>query len=207
LEEGIRRLTRGHSLAVTYAAPADDPTSRVLAGIWVMGSASPPREPAPRVQAPPETSPGNALGEVPALVGRADLGGAAILARLGELSVSGRDPALREQAVAALERLAGAAAEPVLVAALADDDAAVRVRAVRGLRGLGTDTALQSLAGVVTGDAEPRVRLAALRALTSFPGRSALEGLARATSDPDDLVREWAVRGLSWWTTRTPGAR
>src|SRR6185503_4272843 len=106
--------------------------------------------------------------------------------RLAEISASEPDARVRQQAVAALGRLKGPTIEPALTAALGDDDAAVRVRAVRGLRVAATDTAVQSLTGVLTGDVDSRVRLAALRALASFPGRATLRELARASSDPDD---------------------
>ena len=48
--------------------------------------------------------------------------------------------------------------------ALSDADVSVRVRAVRGLRTFGTETAAAWLADVLIADADPRVRLTALRA-------------------------------------------
>lgn len=124
------------------------------------------------------------------------------MARLAEIGASDADAALRQQVVAALGRLTSAAAEPVLVAALTDTDVEVRLRAVRGLRRFGTDTAAQSIAEVSLADTDPHVRLAAVTALTSLPGGSMRRGLATASSDPDEVVREAAIRALAWWNTR-----
>ena len=53
------------------------------------------------------------------------------------------------------------------------------MRAVRGLRGTGTETAVASLARASTDDADPQVRLAALSALMSFPGHTMAQGLGK----------------------------
>ena len=213
LEEGIRRLTRGHSLAVTYA---DDESSgsRVLRGIWVMSNpstavAAEASNDAPEVGAShgrgPEDDSGW-IGGIQALAEEADRGGAAAVRRLTNLGASEPSAVVREQAVAALGRLAGAEIEPALTAALADADASVRVRAVRGLRGTGTETAVASLARASTDDADPQVRLAALSALMSFPGHTMAQGLVRAMADPDRRVRDAAARGLTWWNASRSSA-
>jgi hypothetical protein len=222
LEEGIRRLARGHSLVVTYAAPEGDGQSRVLTRIWVMGDSSTPaaaatgsaREPASRATSPATRDPGEAradervtgwMGGMQALTDEAGRGREAAVAVLTDLSTSEPDAAVRHQAVAALGRLTGPAIEPALTAALADADASIRARAVRGLRGTGTETAVQSLADAAIADEDAGVRLAALRALASYPGPAMREAFAKALSDPDQLVRETAIRGLSWWNTHRPG--
>jgi hypothetical protein len=219
LEEGIRRLARGHSTAVTYGVVPDGSGTVRLAEVRVMASGSGTSSPPP-IAAPPRSQSADSgaaeaagepaltfqIGEIHRLTGDAALGSQAALARLAEIGASDAVAVLRQQAVAALGRLTSAAVEPVLAAALADTDVEVRLRAVRGLRRFGTDTAVQSIAEVSLGDADPHVRLAAVTALTSLPGGSMLRGLAKASSDPDDVVRAVAIRGLAWWSTRPPVA-
>jgi hypothetical protein len=149
---------------------------------------------------------GGWLSGIQALADEANRGGEGAVARLTDISASEPDALVRQQAVAALGRLQGRDVEPVLTAALADDDASVRMQAVRGLRGTGTETAVQALAGALRGDADPSVRLAALDALMSFPGRAMLQGLVNAAADPDARVRDAAARGLAWWNARPSGA-
>jgi len=220
LEEGIRRLARGHSVAVTYAAPGDAPGPEILTGVWVIKGSSPPPgasvaggntrgDTALRDRKADETlhsRPGGWIDGIHALAEEAEGGSEAAVELLTGLSATDPSAMVRHQAVSALGRLKGPEVEAALTAALADEDASVRVRAVRGLRGTGSETAMQSLTGVVTGDGDPQVRLAALRALASLPGPTTLQGLMKASSDPDGLVRETATRGLSWWTTRLRGA-
>ena len=233
LEEGIRRLAHGHSVAVTYAASADAPRRETLTGVWVIegsstrtpsarpaplghrnGGSAEPRSSSLRDQEPEGKSPeatlhfplGGWLSGMQALADEGDRGSEVAVALLTDISASEPAAVVRQQAVAALGRLRGPDVEPALTSALADDDALVRIRAVRGLRGTGTETAVQSLAGVLLGDADPEVRLAALSALTSFPGRTMLQGLAKAVTDPDGRVRDAAARGLAWWSARPSGA-
>ena len=242
LEEGIRRLARGHSVTLAYTVSPDEPGRVGVTAVWIVGrtpatdiaAASGPRrgivtgplsrEVAPSSPVRPPVAEGTEArdddegaaaaarlarrtGDIRTLADEADQGSDEAAMRLAEISASEPDARVRQQAVAALGRLKGPTIEPALTAALGDDDAAVRVRAVRGLRVAATDTAVQSLTGVLTGDVDSRVRLAALRALASFPGRATLRELARASSDPDDVVRETAFRGLSWWNTHPTGAR
>jgi HEAT repeat protein len=217
LEEGLRRLASGHSIALTYAAAADAATRQIVTGVWVMSEdnahrgeprSSPVRaeveRPSPEVTI--HFPPGGELSGIQALADEARRGTEAAVALLAEVSASEPDGIVRAQAVAALERLRGPKVEAALTAALDDADASVRLRAVRGLRVAGTETAVQSLAAVLLGDADPQVRLAALSALTSLPGRTMLQGLSRAVADPDGRVREAAVRGLAWWNTPKTGA-
>ena len=219
LEDGIRRLARGHSVMVTYGAPAGDAEPAKVAGVWVM--ATQPSTARASIDFAPSTSSAGApavkdeaatgesplaprIGEIGRLAEDADHGSAAAILRLGEIGSADADAELRQQAVAALGRLTDPAAESMLVAALGDEEVDVRLRAVRGLRRFGTDTAVQSIAGLSLTDPDPRVRLAAINALTSLPGGSMLQGLAIASSDPDDAVRAVAIRGLAWWSPRWP---
>ena len=145
--------------------------------------------------------------EIRTLAEGADGHDEAAAARLAEIGLSDDDATVRHQAVAALGRFRGVNAERALSEALADVDVAIRLRAVRGLRSAGTDTSTQSLARALTADADPRVRLAALTALTSLPGGTMLRGLAAASSDPDEAVRQAAIHGLSWWSMHLRGTR
>jgi hypothetical protein len=235
LEEGIRRLARGHSVVISYGAPTGEPGSarlaafRVIAAASAVGRSGEPAVPggakpsseasasSPGAKAPGASEPadqGRTSGvaggpsldvrvvEIQRVADEAGLGSEIALGRLIDMASSETESGLREQAVAALGRLASPSVEPVLVAALGDVDVDVRLRAVRELRRFGSDSAVQSIAEVSLGDADPHVRLAAVTALTSLPGDSMRRGLARASSDPDEIVREAAIRGLAWWTAR-----
>lgn len=210
LEEGIRRLARGHSVTATYAVSTEAPTREVLTGIWVVGRATaidsaraPEGEDSPSATADPFVA---RIGEIRNLADEAGRGNEAAAVRLVDVSVSEPEVRVREQAVAALARIAGPLVEPALTVALDDAEPSVRVRAVRGLRGTGTETAVASLARASTDDADPEVRLAALSALMSFPGPTMVQGLVRAVADPDGRVRDAAARGLTWWSARRSGA-
>src|SRR5262249_12501319 len=123
---------------------------------------------------------------------------------LGDIIAVEADAAGRHQAVSAPGRLTGVEGEPVLLAAPGGVEAAGRLRAVRGLRTAGTATPGQSLAAVLAGDPDSQVRVAAVRALLSMPGRTMVQGLEQASADPDTVVRTTAARGLSWWQTHLP---
>jgi HEAT repeat protein len=218
LEEGIRRLADGHSVAVTYGATGSGQAT--LTGVWVMaggsrtssldsGASASRREPADARVADitSESLLADQIGEIQRLRGDAADGSEAALARLADLAASDADAGLRQQAVAALARVKGPLVEQALTEALGDAEASVRVRAVRGLRGTGTETAVASLARASTDDADPEVRLAALSALVSFPGHTMVQGLVRAVADPDGRVRDAAARGLAWWENGAPFRR
>lgn len=220
LVEGIRELARGYSVIVTYGIPSGESGHATVTGVWVMGSvpgarassesraASPVEEQAnPRVaEAADAAALASPIGEIQRLAVDADRGSEAAMARLAEIGASDADAALREQAVAALGRLTSPGAEPLLVAALADVDVSVRVRAIRGLRTFDTETAAASLADVLIADVDPRVRLAALAAVGSLSGPRVPTMLEKASTDPDVTVRETAVRWLAWWRSRVPAA-
>lgn len=203
------RPRNGGAWMTSTAVPSATPAAGQAGEARVSGESSIER-PAP-VQTGAGLTVDSRLGvrmqEIRALTEQAQGGEADALARLADISASESDATVRQQAVAAVARLRGADVERALTVALADDDVAIRVRAVRGLRGAGTDTSMRSLARVMTGDADPRVRLAALNALSSLPARGLLADLARASSDPDPVVREAAIRGFSWWNMHLPGAR
>jgi hypothetical protein len=226
LPDAIRRLAPGRSVMVAYGVPVTEGEPAPVTAVWIM-AASPRRgaaasasqpvavdsPPIPAGAMPAGTRPADLSGEsaptarvveIQTLAGDAGLGSVAALTRLAEIGASGEEAALREQAVAALGRLNDVRAEPALVAALDDVDVSVRVRAIRGLRTFGTDTAAQSIAGALIGDAMPEVRLTALAAVGSLSGPGMLAMLQKAAADPNVTVRETALRWLAWWRARGP---
>jgi HEAT repeat protein len=232
LEEGIRRLARGHSVLISYGPPTGESAQPMVTGVRILvagvgasrrwSDAAPSRDATPSsLRAPvPATSVPRAepkaadlaedsslalrIAKIQDFANDAGLGSEAAMSRLVEIAASETDAGLREQAVAALGRLTDAATEPALVAALSDADVSVRVRAVRGLRTAGTDTAAASLADVLIVDADPQVRLTALAAVGSLSGPRVPTMLQKASTDPDVTVRETALRWLAWWKSRGP---
>lgn len=218
LEDGIRRLARGHSVTVAYGTSTSAPTQPTLTAVWVairsaapsaVSSAAPSdlevERAEPRVsEAVIESASGSWTAVIHRLADEAAAGNEVAVARLADLGTTDPETGLRQQAVAALARLKTPAIEPALVSALSDVDAAVRVRAVRGLRTFGTDTAVRSLENVLVSDADPEVRLAALAAAGSLSGPRMLAMLTNAAADPSAAVRETAIRWLAWWRTRAP---
>ncbi len=229
LEEGIRRLAAGYSIAFIHAEDG-----RHLIGIWIIGGsktaavsaeATPelgaridlqPQESAGGEEPPEKADTSDGAGESRSVVAAAsdsaaaadDMQGLIEEARGGDriaieqlkemLAAPDTDAVTRRQAVSALAGLRGADIESALTVALEDDDTAVRLRAVRGLRVLATDAAAQFLSDALSGDADLRVRLAAVRALSSLPNIIGLGPLEQAASDPDKSVRLAAACGLAW---------
>jgi HEAT repeat protein len=220
-EEGIRQLAHGQSVAVAYGTSVEGSAPARVTKIWVMGkpssgaeASSPSRALSMESGAPSlkqehagagvadasgESPMASRIGEIQTFADDADRGSEAAMMRLAEIAASDADAGFRQQAVAALARIKDPLVEQALTVALEDAEASVRVRAVRGLRGTGTDTAVATLARASTGDADPEVRFAALSALMSFPGHTMVQGLVRAVADPDGRVRDAAARGLTWW--------
>lgn len=83
----------------------------------------------------------------------------------------------------------GAALSAELIAALGDDDLAVRVEASRALGALSVTEAIPALSGALEHD-EADVRLNALRAISRIDAQAArtLPGLDRLTGDPDPRI-------------------
>jgi hypothetical protein len=198
LEEGIKRLLRGHSLVLVYATTAGGGDGVVLSEIQVVGS-SPPL---PYVQARTDPDPADRparLRAVRMLDGRRDAEAAADLIRM--LSED-PDPVIRAVAATGLGRVRTAAAATALTAALADQAVSVRIQGVHGLRMVGGVGALGLLREVLTRDPDSRVRRAAARAVAELPGEDAAWVLQAATSDPDESVREEAAGAFELWQKR-----
>lgn len=227
-EEGVRRLARGHSVVISYGPPTGESGPAPVTGVRIIAAAptarsddattsheakSPPLGSRPGTVSERQVDPSGLTGdsslasrivEIQAFSRDAGLGSEGAMSRLVEIAASDADAGVREQAVAELARLTGPATEPALVSALADTAVEVRIRAIRGLRTFGTDTAAQWLANALIGDADPQVRLTALAAVGSLSGPRMLTMLEKASADPNVTVRETALRWLAWWRSRVP---
>ncbi len=125
-----------------------------------------------------------------------------VISRPGDASNPATQPAVDD----AYTRLAGArqaarkpatdAALATLRAALADDSARVRAKAVRTLARLGSGPATATLAGVLL-DGSAHVRVEAALALGSIGTVAAAVWVESALLDPAPAVREAAVRALA----------
>jgi hypothetical protein len=222
LEEAITRLAQGFSFALTYAAATGDRGAEIVTGLWVVGSPVPSApfteinvtpaassaisrasEPNDTPSLHPTPSPlANWVGEIQTLTEEARRGNRAAISHLGDIIATEPNADVRARAVAALAGLKGAEVEALLTRSLEDAEASVRVRAVRGVRLLGNSGAAQSLSQVMGGDPDPRVRAAALSALSSLPSRASLQAIEKASADPNSSIRDTAARALSWWRTR-----
>jgi hypothetical protein len=180
LDEGIRRLIRGHSAVFIYGAdgasngPAPDTR---LAEVWVTafsGRASQSAATAPR-------SPAIVSGNMEPQPARA----AAVL------PPSGRGAG---QLAAATERDSGPEWP-----ALRDKNPGVRLQAIQGvLRDQGTRS-VDAIAEVLWTDPAPHVRRAALQALASMNTEEARGVVTAALSDGDPVIRNAAARAHARW--------
>jgi len=106
------------------------------------------------------------------------------------------DVDVRKQAVDALAAIGAPAAAERLLELLADADANVRASAAEALGAIGTQAATPLLLARVIGDAEPLVRLSALRSLARLEASLSLAELSPALADP--LLRPAAYLLLGW---------
>jgi len=203
LEEGIRRLVRGHSLVLVYAPSGSRAAAGVLSEIQVIGSSRlADVQTRTHVLTGSDADSADHAGQLRAvgmLAGRRDAAAAADLARM--LSAD-PDPVIRTQAATALGRVGTAEAATALTAALGDQAVSVRVQGVHALRMVEGVRALGRLREVLTRDPDSRVRRAAARALAELPGEDARWALEVGTSDPDDSVREEVAGALERWQKR-----
>ncbi len=109
------------------------------------------------------------------------------------------EPQARELAAINLIKMGGEDAAAALTAALHDENASVRVRAVRGVYLIRGDEAAADLAVVTVEDKDPEVRYTAVRLLARLDVLEAHWALRKATSDPDDNVREAAREAMVRW--------
>lgn len=181
LGDGIRRLTRCHSLSLVYTLGRGlgAPTLvavHVYPGSWIRTGAR-----AARLRA---------LGTRLARHSASALG--ALTRMLGQ----DPDPVLRAQAAVALGRLGGPRAAAALSTALCDSAPSVRCHAVTALRSVQGEAAAHALRDVLQRDTDPRIRRAATRALGALRVADAQRALEAARSDPDESVRREVARIL-----------
>lgn len=116
--------------------------------------------------------------------------------RLGELYRDEPSPLLRAAIARTLGPMRVPEAATTLRVAVTDGERQVRIAACRGWADFGGPAAVEALAGVVGGDTDLDVRLAATRALGSFEDRSAFQALGLALDDPDPALQRRAVESL-----------
>lgn len=161
LDEGIKRLARGHSVALLYGAARPDGTMSLREAWIIENPARPPRS----VPLDPQRR-AMKLSEVRVLGLRRDAGAAVAL---GRVVARDEDPVVRAQAAIALGRIPNAATGPALIAALRHDlDSYVRRMAARALGMLRPQDARRALEGA-SADGDASVRREATRALTGWP--------------------------------------
>lgn len=210
VEDAVRRLLRGRSFTLVFSDPASDAgeAPRLLevvvfakggavnaggraADNAVIGLHSPPGEPTATDHYAARSPARRVSGRAPA-----------------ELATRDPDPRRRVSALQALGRRG--ATERTLVAfeaALEDEDAAVRVRALQLFAELDRYPSVAQFSRLLHGDSSPAVRREAIRLLGAVATEDALELARQLTSDHDAEVRQRAralvrtpPRPLSEWT-------
>jgi hypothetical protein len=160
LDEGLKRLARGHSVCLFYGA-AGPTGAGSLREAWVIASQH-------RSGGPPGSDPNRRaawLAQVQALSARRD---ATAFHALARLVARDDDPTIRAQAALALGGFAALDAGPVLIEALANDPHPhVRRMAARALGLLRTEDARRALERAST-DVDPGVRREAARAVSRW---------------------------------------
>lgn len=106
------------------------------------------------------------------------------------------DTRARARAVRALGDVKTPEAAAALRTALGDGAASVRIQATSALRRSQGAAAAPLLEHVVANDPDPKVRLAALRALSVLTGAVSARALEHASRDADASVRQEAMRQL-----------
>lgn len=215
LGRAIRRLTGDHGLIMAYADDGSLESVRVHAATLI-GASPEEREAArqraveqrqavlARVKAPTTPEPAEGGGAFGALEQSERFARVRELARqgdpdslpiLGEALSGEPDPALRRAAAAAIGNIGGPEATRLLEGALSDDDASVRMQALRGMREAEPAVAVNAYGDVIQRDPDPAVRRAAVDLVASL-GDEGLEVLEMALDDDDDRVRQAAETAL-----------
>jgi hypothetical protein len=201
LEEGLLRLTRGHSVLLVYeaspgwmAAPPRLAEVQVYRGGGVTPAAAAEVVPAAAVPSADLVGPNEAwsndqLGALAATGRRGDTGAAEYL---GRILAENPDPRARVQAIRALRRIGGEPALDGLSRALGDKDHRIRMEAISAYAAVAAAGGLSTLGEIVSVDPEPEVRRYAVRVLARLGTPEALDLVARAARDPSDIVRDAA---------------
>ncbi len=107
------------------------------------------------------------------------------------------DPLIRRIAAIALGKIGGARAEAALTAALEDEDAWVRGRAIQALARKRGHKAVETLAKALMEDPEPTIRRQAALSLGRIFSEEAYQVLDAARFDTDFSVRRAVLAGLA----------
>lgn len=192
LEDGLRRLTRGESVALVYASrrPGGPPRLTEL-----LVYAAPPRLARPRESAFRPAK----FQRIFALARRRD---AAAVADLAGFLAGDPDPLVRSRAADALGGIEGAAAIAALTRARADEAASVRIRVLMALRRLEGPAAVGSLRDALVADPDASVRRAAARAIGTLRIETARAALESALGDREESVRRAVTAALQNWGVR-----
>lgn len=190
LEEGLRRLTRGESLALVYASrgPGGPPQLTEL-----LVYATPPQLARPRAG---DASRPAKFQRISALARQRD---AAAVAELAGFLAGDPDPLVRSRAADTLGRMQGAAAASALTRARADEAASVRIRVLMALRRLEGPAAVVLLRDALLADPDPGVRRAAAWVLGALRNETARSALESALGDRDESVRRSVTAALRNW--------
>jgi hypothetical protein len=194
IEEGVRRLLRGRSFVLVYAADRRLSDIRLLGGEAAEGGYG-----IARGQSVEEANLGAAAqgASTPAPPAGIPARSPTPVAELAQIVVEDENAAVRARATAALAVAGGPAGIQALRKALEDNEAMVRVHAVHALSRAERAAAIPTLWKVLANDRDPQVRLAVARALGSIGSPDARLALEVATSDANEDVRDEAQRGLA----------
>lgn len=141
------------------------------------------------------------------LLANAVFAGQPVYMRLFTDNAKDADPAVRGAALRAIANHGTPEQAGILVEALKDEDASVRLEAARGLQRLHAPPAVDALMGRLKPDVEdePRVRAEAAEALGQYPERRVLQALIAALADRQLLVNDAASRSLQTLTGQNFG--
>jgi HEAT repeats len=193
LEQGLRRLLRGTSYAMTYAPASAPPDKPRLVELMVFGGEK--AAPDSHVQdtgAPP-------LGTVKAvpLRNRKDAAAPTPAAPSPEYhSPASDDPGQRVETLRTLGQQRSPALETALGSALEDPQEEVRATALEVLRDTSTSVPVERLTRLAREDGNAHVRMDALTLLADHAPEAAREALEAALQDAEPDVREHAERLL-----------
>ena len=211
LLEAIRQLAGTHNMAITFADRSSQETARRISSLWIFGNtaasqaaleaamavASPDTAEQVRAKTHEELSdpdPLVRLGAIQRLADSQDRNDVMILTRV---MLEDDDPAVREQARSALEKLTGEAAAVTVENGLGDADYLVRAETVRFLAQAEQGRITPSLGQVLFSDPDPLIRLEAVLAIAQHHGEASRAFLQVAAKDEDSMVREAALYALS----------
>jgi hypothetical protein len=193
LEQGLRRLLRGTSYAMTYAPASASPDKPRLVELMVFGS----EKAAPDSHVQDTGSP--PLGTVKAVPLRNSKDAAAPTPAAPSPehhSPASDDPGQRVETLRTLGQHRSPALETALGSALEDPQEEVRATALEVLRDTSTSVPVERLTRLAREDGNAHVRMDALTLLADHAPEAAREALEAALQDAEPDVREHAERLL-----------